>query len=357
MEGIGISESALISLVRDILDGEDFKNITPKIVRERVLKTLKNPNVDLNLLKASVKSALDIVLVEYNQDTDPSVPNKGEQTTKDLNDEEKSVDVQQAGEKPSLKAAKIDPGSDDVLVKPESALVGKNLETVPSDAGKGVVDTVAATKAENESPSGTDHGNKLLKRVDPVDETGDKDDDRKSEEPVKKSRGSDSDEPISGLPTKKRVRSKVSNDAHKGELKIQEKVHNSSSGGDFESDGSEEAKPTRRRKASESEKVKKPPRKRSRQSIKSTGESELEKLFSVLRAIGLRMPASKLKGKSVDGKYIAILEHLKSKGVTEASPTKLTKRELDRHRRRLEREKDMADIDVRWVHIIVKLFC
>lgn len=94
--------------------------------------------------------------------------------------------------------------------------------------------------------------------------------------------------------------------------------------------------------------VKSVKRKRSNSSGLKT-EKHLEKLRSVCRQLGCPAPPMRLRNKSVLEKCAAILEHLEDKGVQVANPASLTAREIQRHRARLERDKELAGLDTRFV--------
>lgn len=89
-------------------------------------------------------------------------------------------------------------------------------------------------------------------------------------------------------------------------------------------------------------------RKRSSSSGLKT-ENHLEKLRSICKQLGCPVPPMRLRNKSVSEKCAAVLEYLYGKGVHVPNPTLLTRKEIQKHRSRLEREKELAGLDTRFV--------
>lgn len=78
----------------------------------------------------------------------------------------------------------------------------------------------------------------------------------------------------------------------------------------------------------------------------SSEDKSLDRLNAALRELGLRMPTRQLQGKTPSQKCKIILEFLRAKNV-HTDPTLLSKRELAKHRKRIETEKELLDIDTR----------
>lgn len=377
MDGIGIPESAMVAMVRDILDGEDLSKMTLKIVREKVLKKLDNPDIDMKALRTSIRSALSVVLedskariqaakvpLKDEQETErkqPSTINNGNTKTEDgkfekpvvhqgkgtnseikENSDKTAFTSANKGEDEGLKTGdKVDEHSEKVVDRqPASRQSEKIVEDGSGDAGGINNDRNDKDNNPDFVPDAiADVNDEILdvetKKAKPISEK------RKS---LEKAIGPDENL------VKKRARLAKSTGEDGGIARMKVKDEDLSSD-QFDSDSNSEPKTGKRRSKGSAEKSSKRTQKQSLASSGSSTSQELEKLNAVLRAIGLRMPAMKLKGKSTDSKCVAILEYLKSKGVTESKPTNLTKKELDLHRRRLEREKDMVDIDVRFVNL------
>lgn len=98
----------------------------------------------------------------------------------------------------------------------------------------------------------------------------------------------------------------------------------------------------------------KPSRKRPKSSERvnrGKNASYLEKLRKVARDIGFRAPVRFHKNATVQEKCKATLNFLRSKGVTEDDPVKLTKTVRNAHRERIERENELSWLDTRYVRI------
>lgn len=119
---------------------------------------------------------------------------------------------------------------------------------------------------------------------------------------------------------------------------------------DSQSDSDSPAK-ARRKKAS-SATVSKRQRvvaRRQRTAPNSRAARRLRKLINLCRKLGCTAPPSKLRGKGDEEKYNNVLSHLHSRGVDDPDPLRMTPNEIEKHRKRIARDKEMEGLDVRYV--------
>lgn len=291
-----LSTAKLIPLVRNIIDGQDLSKITPKVVRERLVEVLGNPQIsDFTAFKASVKSALADVLGNSNQPT--------------------SVDH---GVSPEPRPTVIPTNSTE------------NLETGETPEGQSIDKGVPPARKEDPSsikPSASTPvnipNNNNLENCRPDNEQNDPNSFKKRSRvpvpsPPKHSDGNEYSE---------------SDDMMASDM-----------------DSGNESPVMKQIKRHPKQTVESSSSKTSKnrlQSKQTQGDLKLNKLNAVLRELGLRMPTRKLQGKNASQKCDAVMEYLHSKNIT-GDPTLLSKRDLSRHRNRLEREKDLLGIDTRY---------
>lgn len=316
----------LVPMIRDILDGKDLCTMTLKIVRETILGKLDTPPVDLSKFKSNVKTALTTVLAECDADTsnpadkpDPKVKDEPKHSTADIQPSE-NIDAPAAkatAETVPAKAAETEKEGKSIKARnggdSPKELSGKESSSVQQkkrkSTGEDDSEQVKRARIEKADKTGKDSSKTAKKKNNLKDEDDDEGDD-------------DNDD----------------NDDNDDTFKYDEELIS----GDDEGRKSNNKEKKVKRQGSKG--------KRERVSTSSTGKNkQYEKLNGVIRALGLRMPVSRLKGKSPDERCEAVRVFLKSKGVDDPVPTALTRKELQVHKRRLEREKDMIDIDVRYV--------
>lgn len=319
----------LVPMIRDILDGKDLCTMTLKIVREAILGKLDTLPVDLPKFKSNVKTALTTVLAECEADTsnpadkpnpkvrdEPKVKDEPKQSSADLRPSE-NIQIDAPATKPTAKTSAAKAAATE---KEGKSVNAKNVGDSPKEQNGKENSPVQQKKRKSTGEDDSEHVKRA--RIEKADKTG-KDSSKTANK--KKLQDEDDDEVDDD------------NDDNDDTFKYDEELIS----------GDEEE-----RKSKKEKKVKRQGSKAKRERVppSSTGKNkQYEKLNRVLRALGLRMPASRLKGKSPDERCEAVREFLKSKGVDDPVPTALTRKELQVHKRRLEREKDMIDIDVRYV--------
>lgn len=284
------SHVKLVPIVRGILEGEDLGKMTPKIVRERLLRTLGNPVInDATAFKGYVRSALSEVLATS------------------------SDQAKKASSQPKAVSESV---SDTVPDKP--ATVSK---TEPSEGVKSSEDVHTKPSAKKQK-SAVQDADTAAKNI-PADKH-------------------DAAKPAKALPMKRARPSSSKSEPKKVEA---------------EDGGSDGAMSSDVMSSGDDERVAEPAKRKRRQRVeKNTGkgtktsadDKKLEKLNGALRALGLRMPVRQLMRKTSAQKCDAILQFLQTKDI-DTDPTLLSRRELAKHRKRLETEKELLGIDTKYV--------
>lgn len=278
------SHDKLVPLVREILEGEDLATMTPKIVRERLLKSLGNPVISDNVaFKGFVKSALQEILSTRNQKEDCSEVGPGQ-----IEQPEQPEKPEQTGKVP----------------------ISASKETAPEAAKKIPISISGETKLGD------------TKKVMAKEETGKTD---------------------TTLPMK-RARPPYSSESNqKANGTDEDEKDDSNSDAMMSSDDERGRKQVKRKRRRGSDKT-------TAKSAKSSlpEDKTLDRLNAALRELGLRMPTRQLQGKTPSQKCKIILEFLRTKNI-HSDPTLLSKRELAKHRKRIETEKELLDIDTRYV--------
>lgn len=336
----GIPQEEMISMVREILDGEDLSKITLKIVRERVLQSMgdRRDKVDMAIFKPSVKSALSTVLESPDFNTARATPTTNPQADKD-------------GKKPtaSNKSAKDEDGKENVTKSVKShppvrkaARIKRKVVDSDDDGSVSDYSGNADGDDEYEASDNSDAGASSKKKGknaddDFVDEDGE-DLATNSRPKVKKRRISGDNIINKNKAAKKRSRVSPVQKTDKKETDHDDVSKDSADESD--SDGEQEKS---------TEGASRKPASRTKRPSKQSSSSRLDKLKAVYRDLGLRAPFMKLGGKTDEQKFDYLTEFLSTKGVKSNDPLTLSKHDLRKHRERLEREKDMVGIDVGFV--------
>lgn len=318
----------LIPMIRDILDGKDLSTMTPKIVREAVLAKLDTPPVNHPKFKSNVKTALTAVLAECARDdsnpaekSNPEVKDEPNARSAVLRPSEK-IQIVVAAAKPTTETTPAAPVKEAETEKESKSIKGKNDDDSPKELNS--KDSKSVQQKKRKSTGEDDFEDVKRARMEKPGKTG-----KDSSKTVEKKKMKDKDDDEGD--------DNDDNDDNNDTFKYDDELIS----------GDEEEKKSKKVK-----KVKRQGSKAKRERVSTSSgvkNTQYEKLNAVVRAVGLRMPASRLKGKSPDQRCEAVREFLKSKGVDEPFPTSLTRKELQVHKKRLEREKDMIDIDVRYV--------
>lgn len=300
---MAISQGGMVALVREILNGQDLSKITAKIVRVKVIEALgKQAGDDITAIKASVKSALSIVL--NGQDEEPgvgerSVPGKSEAAAK-------------------KKATKVHTTEGDGKeVAKEGA---KNVEQKPKSIESKELIADATEKA-----------------YDPDVEDND----------GKGSYSSHENDDASKQPQRPKKRRRT--------------VATVSSEEDEDNIGTSDAKPNNNLEISEDDgssasPERRAPRKkrsvagsRSRAPPKPVTGPKLQRLKKLCGRLGLNPPRPRVRGKTEAELCAQILEFLRSKGVKSENPWRLSKHEVEAHKERIAHEKELEGLDARCV--------
>lgn len=324
-----VTQAELLEAVRGVVAASDLNLLTVKKVRVEMVRVFAERIGDPAVFKQAVKSAINVVLGE----------GEGSSTWKDKSPNEKGR-----------------VGSADVEGGPHKAV-----------------------KSKKDEPKGVSYEPKQSEEFQM--RTGGSDWDSDFEAPKRKARTFvEKTETSSKLAQRKplKVRTKRPQELQNrvnGERVVENRLHLKREGlGDMtvepgENDIDEEGGPAARKRDhddSDSDfeepasspvvtkkevKPKKGSRKRPRESERggaeeSRAEKKVKKLMQVCIAIGCRAPPSILRSKDPHDRCEAIQAFLEGKGVTEANPTLLGRKELAAIRVRLEREKELDGLDV-----------
>lgn len=320
-----IPEAPLVSMIREILEGKDLNLMTLKIVRETVMNRLEKRPAHMPSFRQSVKTALNFVLDEAQ--ALEKAPMESEEKDPKKNGPSDSVQINHE--------AKKEPVSD---VKKESKLQKGNKKKKAVNVSEGDEFDFGVSNDEDEANG---------------------DADKEEAKPKKKIMQSKRKSPDHDADSVKRKRKRVRIEKTLSDDEIDEDNDDKF---DDESNEEEIERPKkvipRRRKDAATKRRSGGKRERSSSSKTATGSGnkEYDKLNAVLRGVGLRLPPIKLRIKCLDERCEAIIDYLKSKGIDHPVPTSMSQLELDKHRLRLEHEKDMIDIDVRYVLVFFLIF-
>lgn len=299
---LGISQEDLVSLLKNLLTGKDLSIMTPKVVRQMVIKELgEKVGDDPKALKIAIRSALNVVLSDHadeiEQKPDTEMPAKAH-----------TPDTTVAG------------NNDSCPEKEEEADEVKPKEMASDAKPKGKVDDVSAENTVDIKRKRRQRSQKPAKKVEDSDMSDDDDADDEKE---------DADD----------------DSYHGGEESEEDKPKRRAS-----------IKPSRPApKKANLEEQDKPKRKVSGVAIKSASmrtEKYLGKLRSLAKQLGIPVPPSRYRGTTTEEKSSNILAFFVSKGFKMEDPTRMTRDEIAGHRKRLEQEKELDGLDVRYVQCI-----
>lgn len=397
-----VSQTEMVRLVTRILEGADLSQITGRIVRERVRDELgERAGNNLHAFKKSIRDALKTVLSSKNT---PSA----QENYEDPHPDQAFAKGPKVGKKQIDQS-----GKRDALVKEDAGEKGKGHVSISEDPDKNrVEDALAANDAEKKGGGGAPADEDAIEKdednatageaageksrddtpaIPKISEDGKRRDgfEAETKNAIKGDDANAGTAPVGGDDTtqelkaqshaggalaKKELDRDVDNKEEDGKMHCSEQRislkkgnkrrlkllaedeedinSNDESSSQLNANGDAQVATKISRKAQNIDQsgvgVKHAKRKRSNSSGLKT-ENHLEKLRSVCKQLGCPIPPMRQRNKTVPEKCAAAIEHLYAKGVHVPDPTLLTRKEIQKHRARLEQEKELAGLDTRFV--------